>query len=809
MKVSLNWLKEFVQLPATLNPKQIMHDLTMRTVEVEKLHDIGKSLDKVVVGKILEVKKHPNADKLKLVTTDLGQAIGVKVIVCGGSNLADGMLVAVSLPGAFVNWHGAEELTEVKETKIRGELSFGMICASEEIGLKLLFPAADEAEIIDLTSFTCTPGQPVADALGINDIILEIDNKSLTNRPDLWGHLGVARELAAIYDLPLKIPQTSPLEFVSSSAALTIAIKTEANCSRYSGVVLKNFQNGPSPLTLQARLALLGQRPINLAVDLSNYVMFALGQPTHAFDAELLNGKEIVVRQATAGEKLKLLDEKTVELRPEDLVIADRSGPIGLAGIMGGSSTAIRENSKEIVFEAANFYSMSIRRSASYFGLRTESSMRFEKAIDPTKTVEAAAYFIDLIKIHSPSTQVVAAVDSYVKPLQPVTIQISDEFIRSRIGTRVAPEVFSKKLASLGFQIQGSGNYTITAPSFRSTGDIKYREDIVEEIARMLGYDNLAYSPLNLPLEKPIYQWRYQAERIAKEALALNSGLSEVINYPWIPEGYLRACGINSDNLVKLQESPGPNCHHLRPALTPGLLQIAQLNGSHFDSFGVFEIGPVFSSERAPFSTTTAKEQLPKQHDVLGILIAGASREELFLKLKGAIENLLRVLRYEGRFTVSDHPIANVGAMGLAIQGKSIGSIVLPADKVLNGAGVKRLKVAVAELNFSELVELKSRTVKFTPLAKNQMINFDLAMVFDNTQSWEAIERAAGKSDPLIRGVKFMDLYRGDQIAQGKKSIALTLSICSDDRTLTTDEINSVANKAIAALNKIGGELRK
>jgi phenylalanyl-tRNA synthetase beta chain len=809
VKLSLNWLKEFVELPANVTAKQIMHDLTMCTVEVEKLHDIGAGLDKVIVGKIIEVNRHPNADKLKLVTTDLGEKLGTKVIVCGGSNLAAGMLVAVSLPGAMVNWHGAAELTEVKETKIRGELSFGMICASEEVGLKALFPAKDEAEIMDLTNFKVAPGTPLADALGINDTILEIDNKSLTNRPDLWGHIGMARELAAIYDAKLSLPELPDIKFTDKTSELQVAISDAKLCSRYSGLIVSNIKNTESPFALKARLALLGQRPISLVVDLTNIVMFALGQPTHAFDRKLVKGSRIEVRSALSKENLKLLDGKAVELGSENLVIADDSGAIGLAGVMGGESTAASDSTTEIIFEAANFYSMGIRKTASTFGIRTESSMRFEKALDPTKTAEASSYFMQLLTKHQPGVKLTAAVDSYLAPVKAAVIEIDDEFIRSRIGTSVAPEVVSKKLSALGFKVEGRGKYKVTAPTYRSTGDIKYPEDIVEELARMLGYDNLTYSPVKITLEKPIYQWQYRAERTAKETLAFNGGFSEVINYPWIPENFLKACAIDSGSLVKLLESPGPNCHHLRPTLIPGLLQIAQANSAHFDAFKIFELGPVFSSERAPFSKATESEKLPKQHDVLGLLVAGAKREELFFNLKGAIARLFGALGLEAKLVAGEHQVPNMGAMKVLVQGKDVGAIVIPSDKVLNAAGLKRIKVVCAELNFSEIVSAKPRTVKFTPLPKNQAVNFDVAMVFDETQSWEMIQRAALKSDNLIKSVQFMDLYRGDQIAKGKKSVALTLSICSDDKTLTADEINAIAGKAIKALNGLGGELRK
>ncbi|MCB0320537.1 MAG: phenylalanine--tRNA ligase subunit beta, partial [Bdellovibrionales bacterium] len=425
MKVSLNWIKDYVPLPDSLTPSQLSYDLTMTTVEVEGYEDLGAALDKIVIGKVVSLAKHPQADRLTLVQTDVGEA-EPKEIVCGGDNLREGMLVAVAPPGSKVRWHGEGDLVELKETKIRGVKSFGMICASNEIGLAELFPLKSEKEIVDLSSLHVTPGTPIADALGLRDIIFEIDNKSLTNRPDLWGHYGIARELAAIYSLPLSpLPVPPNVDAIKKlgTKALRAQIQDTDLCTRYIGALIENVSVCESPNWLKSRLSSVGQRPIDLIVDLTNYVMFALGQPTHAFDAKNVSNTSITVRRAQEKEGLVLLDAKEIALTSNALVIADDKQSVALAGIMGGENSGVSPETTTLLLESANFEPVQVRHTATRYGLRTEGSMRWEKGIDSPRAEAGADLFFALLHQLQPSATVVEYLDVY--PVQPESKSVS------------------------------------------------------------------------------------------------------------------------------------------------------------------------------------------------------------------------------------------------------------------------------------------------------------------------------------------------------------------------------------------------
>ncbi len=341
MKLSLSWIKDYVKIPDDMDLKKLAYDLTMSTVEVEDVEYLARRFDNMVVGVIEKIEPHPNADKLRVCKVDIGGG-DVKTIVCGGINLSEGMRVAVSCPGAIVRWHGEGEPVEIKNSKLRGVESYGMICASDEIGLGDLFPASQEAEILDLSAFDVPAGTPLAEALDMDDVLLEIDNKSMTNRPDLWGHYGIARELAALYDLPLV--EFKPYE-PETGNEFKVEIQSPERCARFIGVEMSGVGIQESPYQMRNRIWKAGMRPINALVDITNYVMLATGNPTHAYDADNITD-HIVVRQANEGEKLILLNDEELNLCPDDLVITDSEGPVGLAGVMGGAKDSILPDTK-------------------------------------------------------------------------------------------------------------------------------------------------------------------------------------------------------------------------------------------------------------------------------------------------------------------------------------------------------------------------------------------------------------------------------------------------------------------------------
>ncbi|HJV33272.1 MAG TPA: phenylalanine--tRNA ligase subunit beta, partial [Patescibacteria group bacterium] len=390
--VSYGWLKEYVKLRKT--PQEFAARISLSGPAVERIHATGAHLDKVVVGKILKVKPHPNADKLRVVETDLGSM--AKDVVCGGSNLEEGMLVAVALPGAWVKWHGEGEPVEIKEAALRGVASYGMICGADEIGLLDAFPKKEEKEIVDLTSLAAAPGTPLAEALKLDDVVFDVEVTS--NRPDAYCMLGMALEASAILKAPLtwKAPKMPKAKSGAPMLPLAVELKAKKLCPRYQAVVMRNAKVGPSPAWMKARLASAGVRSINNLVDITNYVRLELGQPMHVFDYEKLSGKKIVVREAAAGEKLKALDGNAYELKNGQLVIADAERPVAVAGVMGGEESGATEKTTTIVFESAAFDPVSVRRTARALNLHSDSSKLYEKGLSTETTAIALARAAEL-----------------------------------------------------------------------------------------------------------------------------------------------------------------------------------------------------------------------------------------------------------------------------------------------------------------------------------------------------------------------------------------------------------------------------
>ena len=517
MKLSLSWIKDFVNIPEDMDMKQLAYDLTMDTVEVEDVEYLADRFDHMVVGVIEDIEPHPNADKLRVCKVDIGDG-EIKDIVCGGINLEKGMRVAVSCPGAIVRWHGDGEPVEIKKSKLRGVASYGMICASDEIGLGDLFPASQEAEILDLSAFDVPAGTTLADALDLNDVLLEIDNKSMTNRPDLWGHYGIAREIAALYNLPLA--EIKPFD-TDVQSDFNVEIADPDRCPRYIGVEMSGVNVKEAPYQMQNRIWKVGMRPINALVDITNYVMLATGNPTHAFDADNISD-HIVVRHAAENEKLLLLNDKELSLCTDDLVITDSEGPVALAGVMGGAKDSILPKTERVILEVANFEAAGIRRTALRYDNRTEASSRYEKAIDPERCDQALALSMQYFKELYPEMKVTGYCDKYVKKLKRAEIDVNLVWLEKRLGKHLTNDEIQGKLEKLGFDVQINGeDMHVIAPTWRSTGDISIKDDVMEEVARMYGYDNFEATEFTTTFTDTINQKDKSLVRNINEYLAI------------------------------------------------------------------------------------------------------------------------------------------------------------------------------------------------------------------------------------------------------------------------------------------------
>ena len=811
MKLSLSWIRDYVKIPEDADLKKLAYDLTMSTVEVEDVEYLARRFDNMVVGVIEKIEPHPNADKLRVCQVNIGS--DVKTIVCGGINLREGMRVAVSCPGAIVRWHGQGEPVEIKNSKLRGVESYGMICASDEIGLGDLFPASQEAEILDLSAFEVPAGTPLATALDLDDVLLEIDNKSMTNRPDLWGHYGIAREIAALYNLPLM--EIEPYR-AETQSDFKVEIESPDRCARYIGVEMNGVEVKPSPYKMQSRIWKAGMRPINALVDITNYVMLATGNPTHAFDADNITD-HIVVRHAAAGEKLVLLNEKELTLCDDDLVITDSEGPVALAGVMGGAKDSILPDTKRVILEVANFESTGIRRTALRYDTRTEASSRYEKAVDPERCDQALSLSMKYFHELYPELKVTGFCDRYVTPLKKAEIDVSLTWLAKRLGKDLTNEEVQKKLELLGFEVAIDGdNMHVTAPTWRSTGDISIKDDVMEEVARMYGYDNFEATPFTTAFEGAINQRDQDLIRSIKEYLAIRCGMQEVYTYPWMNDVFMNAVLQSTEGVLRLSMPPAPDLSYIRSSLLPNLCEAVVKNERYFDDFAIFEEAQVFFDRNytSPYDET---ESLPEQRRHIGAAFASSVKDvtQLFREAKGVLEYMPRYTHMEGfTFRKEEKPVwaDNIVWLNIFRGEEKIGDMGLVAKKVSMDCGIKNLSVMLFEFDATKLVPLRSRTNRFTHLAEYPETDYDISMLFDSDAAWADIHEAImgqKKASALVKEAAFVDEYRGKQIPAGKKSVTIRLTIGAGEKTLTSQEIEAAAGQVMKKLGKkLGAELR-
>lgn len=812
MKVSLNWIRDYVKLPADADLKKLAFDLTMSTVEVEDAVDLGASFHDMVVGVINTIEQHPNADKLKVCKTDIGGG-RVEDIVCGGSNLREGMKVAVALPGSVCRWHGEGEPVEIKKSKLRGVDSYGMICGAVEIGLESLFPSTEEAHILDLSEFDAPAGTPLAEALDLNDIILEIDNKSMTNRPDLWGHYGIAREIAALYDLPMvEFPRFD--RNVENTSGFHVTLEDAERCPRITGTQIENVSVKASPYWMQNRIWKVGMRPINALVDITNYVMLATGQPSHAYDSDHIAG-HIIVRRAGEGEVLTLLNGKELPLSTDDLVIADDAGVVGLAGVMGGAKDSILSTTHRVILEIANFDAKGIRRTALRYDNRTEASARYEKAIDPERCDQAFDLSMQLFRELYPEMQVTGLVDQYPQHLKQAEIDVALSWLERRLGKRLPPEEIKHKMELLGYTITFSGdNMHVVVPTWRSTGDVSIQADIMEEVARMYGYENFEAEPITTSFDGAINQLDKDLERHIKEYLAIRCGMQEVFNYPWMDEQFVNAVLQSTDGILYLSTPPSPAEKYIRSSLLPNLCKDVVKNERYYSEFAIFETAQVFRDENYT-SPYDEREKLPSQRKNVAGAFAAAGKDitALFRKAKGVIEMMPRYTHMEGfTFKQVEKPVwaDNVVWLNIYLGDEKVGDLALLAKKVSMACGIKNLNVMLFEIDQDALKPFKSRTNIFTHMPEYPMTDYDISMLLDGEVQWKDVAQTIGgvKSE-LLHGAAFVDEYRGKQVPEGKKSMTVRLTIGAKDKTLTSTEIEEAASNVLKKLVKrFGAELR-
>jgi phenylalanyl-tRNA synthetase beta chain len=812
MKVPLRWLDEFVD--TGLDVKDLAHRLTMAGLEAEKITTVGEGWDNVFVGRVESVSPHPDADRLVLATVSAGAHH--LTVVTGAPNIAAGQIVPLALAGArLIDGHAEGQVYKtLKPGVIRGVRSEGMVCSEKELGL------SDEHEGIMVLEPEAPVGAPLAAWLGDTVIEFEIT----PNLAHDFSILGIAREAGALTDRPVTLPLIFDLASAPTAADGFVTIEAPDLCARYVAVVIEGINVGPAPAWMQRRLLAAGVRPISTTVDVTNYVMLEYGQPLHAFDADQLIGDRIVVRRGRAGEVIETLDHQLRQLTPAMLVIADAERPVGVAGVIGGLNSEITDATRRIVLESANFDMKSVRGTARALKLRTDASARFERGLDPNLARDAAARATKLILDLSPGAKVTAVADVYPCPRQPWPLSLPFAEIERLLGVRYEPEQVLDVLRRLGFSpaLDDDGaRLRVIVPTWRS--DVTLAADVVEEVARVIGYETL---PERLPSGETASVWRdpiYLLQRRVRAVLAAAGGW-ETVTYITISEEDLRKLvpgegptpgihPIDFASVIYLRNPVQADRDILRPTLLPSLLATAAENLKHERAVSLFENARVY---------LPSTQELPHEANVLAFVLAGqrqplsrfnGSNADLdYFDLKGIIEALYLRLGLTGaHFKPVDLPYLHPGRSAeIHIGERRIGLLgELRPDRAA-AFGIDVARVIVAEIDLDAVLEMAKPTPENVRVPHFLPVEQDFAIaVAEQTAAAEVEEALRAGAGALATGVALFDIYRGPQIGEANKSLAYRVTFTAPDRALTDSELSKVRERIGRALRqRVGGELR-
>ncbi|MCR9246739.1 MAG: phenylalanine--tRNA ligase subunit beta [bacterium] len=803
MKISLRWLQRHVDL-THVEPKQILADLTMSTAEIEGLERFGEGLECLVIGHVRKREKHPDADKLSVCTVDLQDAGGVVQIVCGAPNVDAGQRVVVIRPGDVLPPVGNKGALKIKVGKIRGIESHGMICSEAELGL------SEEHDGILVLPPDTPIGARFVDVCAVQDWVFEIDNKSINHRPDLWGHYGFARELAAIYGLELR-PAATPVGLPETGETIAIEIDeaAAAACPRYCGLVIDGVESGPAPNELRWQLAAVGQRAINLPVDLTNFVMLDLGQPMHAFDRRHVGDGPVHVRFAGAGEKITTLDGQERDLQDSDLLICSGAKPEALAGVMGGEGTMVEAGTTSLFLESANFHATTVRRTSMRLGLRTDASTRFEKAQDPANAELAVHHFLTLLQEHCPSA--VAAgplVDPAGFAFEPPAVELRRARLHQKLGIELGDDQVVAILSSLQFEVEvHDKGFTVRVPSFRATKDIKAEDDLIEEVGRMFRYDNIPEQPLTGTIEPPVRNEELALSRRLLESAVFDLRCHEVYNYSFVADSVLAMAEAAEHAYVHVKNPVAPEQTCMRRHVMPSLLASVPQNLRQRAEVRLVEHGKGYHAEMR------GDDGLPHEVRELAFVISRRDGEHPFAELREAMGSLLLRSGYpavldrvwHGKDQPWVHPSR---AVAIDRDGSPVGYVAhlhpgiarafeLPATTAIACLDVRALLVAGRQIG------------AYTPVPTFPPLPVDVALLVDESVKVAEVSeflRTVGRK--LVRDVQLFEVYRGERLPAGKKSLNFTVTLGADDRTLADKDESKFLSKVRDQASRIGAELR-
>ena len=777
MKFSFNWLSELVE-GIEMPPKELGRLITMKTAECEGIQTVGDFLPEVCAAYVFSIEPIGGHNVKAVVHTG---RYGVKTVVCGAPNCRPGIVSAYVPAGVRLNG------VEIGTVTIGGVTSEGMLASGAELGI-----SRDADGILELD---VDPGAAIPGCFP--DSIIEIDNKSLTHRPDLWGHHGMAREVAAIVNGMLRQPVRLDL-LPHGPAPIQIDIHDFGLCPRYSALAFENVTVKPSPLWLQHRLMALGLNPISNIVDVTNYVMAELAQPMHAFDWDLLQGPAILVRTAREGERIVALNEEEYRLDPRDLVIADERGPIAIAGVIGGRDTGIHAGTRRLILESANFQASSVRKTSARQKLRTDASMRFEKAQDPQNTVRGLARAIELLEEVSPGIRLVGGVADASRaggsacPL----IELSTAWLAKKLGRKLAMEEVVAIFQRLEFGVQETapGVLSITVPSWRATRDISIKDDLVEEVGRMIGYGSIPIQPPALPVIPPAPNEERRFHREVRAEL-VELGFTEVYNYSFVNADEVRALGMHPDDHLKVANPISSDQGLMRRSLIPGIRRNIEQNSKQFEQFRLFEIG----SEIHPRVLGLA-EEIPH---LAAAVCARDDGEAGISELKRVAEHLMPgcdMLPAAARSF--EHPVR---AAEVHWRGNLMGRLFEMHPSLVETGRAAVLDIDLAMLQRLQAVEEK----RYAPIRRFPSSAFDLSVLTDPRDLVGDIrKKLADFAGLYLVSIEFLRVYTGPPLPEGKKSVSFRLTVGAQGRTLSSDEAGATRSRIIDAMRALGYELR-
>lgn len=789
MFVSMNWIGDFVDLSG-LDRKALIARFTLSTAEVEDIYEKGADTYGVVVARVLSVEPHPDSQKLHLLKIDVGAKEPIDC-VCGAPNVRPGLTVAFAREGGCVCGH------PIGAAKVAGYMSYGMCCSEAELGI-----SADNSGLMELPD-DLPLGRDLKQIYDIDDIIFEVDNKSLTNRPDLWGHYGIAREFATLTGRPLKKPDCHPTAAYDGLPEVDVTVSDPELCLRYCAIKAEGITRRKSPVNMRIRLFYCGSRAINFLADLTNYVMMELGQPMHAFD--LRRVQSVDVRRLPEETPFTTLDGTQRKIDTSTLMITSEGKPVAIAGIMGGLDSEIEDDTTSLLLESACFNAVSVRRSSTRLGLRTDASMRYEKTLDPELTVTAAQRLLHLLLTLDPDARVTSRLtDRYPTKFPTIELDIDKPFVDRYTGIDISSDEIEKTLRALEFGVVRTGdNFHVTVPSFRATKDVTIKADLIEEITRIYGYDNFAVKTTKSPLYPVRPETGKTDETEIKDLLVKSAGLHEVHSYIWSDLAKDKALGIETPDNVRLLNAQTPDHAILRRSMIPTLLSFARENKGYGDAFGLFEIGHTVEG-KLPDGTCDERKRL-------GVVLYDktASEESVFLRLRDLAVLLTSQLRHLVPDFAHLTPAYNwqhpVNSFSVSAAGSVIGCVGVLHPAVKEKLD-KKAAVAWLEIDMAAFAAVPAQPLHYRAPSRFPAIDIDLSFAADLAsldfgRISEAVRRAGGE---WLADIGVLDTYEGES----GQWLTLRLTFSSGERTLSKAELAPVTDEIIRALSPLGMTFR-